>query len=74
MTNLFATKNPGSFGVALDKRENRVWVENPGLTAKQLQRYGYPGPDARASESITVPGGGYEGVALSPAASQGLPY
>ena len=48
MTNLFATKNPGSFGVALDKSENRAWVENGGLTAKQLQRYNYPGPDNRA--------------------------
>lgn len=74
MTNLFATKNPGSFGVALDKRENRAWVENPGLSTKQLQRYAYPGPDSRASESITVPGGGYSGVALSPAAPQGAPY
>ncbi len=74
MTNLFATKHPGSFGVALDKGENRVWVENPGLSAKQLQRYAYPGPDARPAESITVPGGGYAGVALSPAAPQGSPY
>jgi|HubBroStandDraft_4_1064222.scaffolds.fasta_scaffold00017_23 hypothetical protein len=74
MTSLFATKNPGSFGVALDKSENRAWVENAGLTAKQLQRYNYPGPDSRATESITVPGGGYAGVAVSPAAPQGAPY
>ncbi|MGA8575001.1 MAG: hypothetical protein WB609_04840, partial [Candidatus Cybelea sp.] len=74
MTNLFATKHPGSFGVALDKSENRAWVENAGLTAKQLQRYNYPGPDNRATESITVPGGGYAGVAVSPAARQGAPY
>lgn len=74
MTNLFATKNPGSFGVALDKREKHAWVENPGLGAGQLQRYVYPGPDTRATQSITVPGGGYAGVALSPAAPQGQPY
>jgi hypothetical protein len=74
MTNLFATKSPGSFGVALDKREKHAWVENPGLSAGQLQRYVYPGPDGRAKQSITVPGGGYAGVALSPAAPQGKPY
>ena len=74
MTNLFATKNPGSFGVALNKRENRAWVENPGLSAKQLQRYAYPGSPGRPMESITVPGGGYAGVAVSPAAPQGAPY
>jgi hypothetical protein len=74
MTNLFATKNPGSFGVALDRREKHAWVENPGLSQGQLQRYGYPGPDQRAMESITVPNGGYAGVAVSPAAPQGQPY
>ncbi|MBV9717905.1 MAG: hypothetical protein JOZ77_01180 [Candidatus Eremiobacteraeota bacterium] len=74
MTNLFATKHPGSFGVALDKRENRAWVENPGLSAGQLQEYLYPGPDKGSKQSITVPGGGYAGVALSPAAPQGAPY
>jgi hypothetical protein len=74
MTNLFATKHPGSFGVALDKRENRTWVENPGLSAKQLQRYAYPGSAGRPMESITVPGGGYAGVAVSPAAPPGKPY
>jgi hypothetical protein len=74
MADLFATKNPGSFGVALDKREKHAWVENPALSAGQLQRYAYPGPDARATQSITVPGGGYAGVALSPAAPQGHPY
>jgi hypothetical protein len=74
MTNLFAMKNSGSFGVALDKREKHAWVENPSLGAGQLQRYVYPGPDTRATQSITVPGGGYAGVALSPAAPQGKPY
>ncbi|MFZ0030765.1 MAG: hypothetical protein WAK84_02710 [Candidatus Cybelea sp.] len=74
MTNLFATKHPGSFGVALNKRENRVWVENPGLSAKQLQRYAYPGSPGRPMESITVPGDGYAGVAVSPAAPQGASY
>lgn len=74
MTNLFATKSPGSFGVALDKRERHAWVENPGLSNGQLQRYKYPGPDARALEKITVTGGGYAGVAVSPAAPQGAPY
>ncbi|MGC1380806.1 MAG: hypothetical protein WA814_07255 [Candidatus Baltobacteraceae bacterium] len=74
MTNLFATQNPGSFGIALDKRETQAWVENAGLSAKQLQLYGYPGPDKRAMKSLTVPGGGYAGVAVSPAAPQGAPY
>jgi hypothetical protein len=74
MTNLFATKNPGSFGVALDYRERHAWVENAGVSAGQLQRYVYPGPHAKPKESITVPGGGYAGVAVSPAAPQGKPY
>ncbi len=74
MTNLFATKNPGSFGVALNKGETQAWVENPGLSSKQLQLYHYPGPDTKAMKSITVPGGGYAGVAVSPAALQGAPY
>lgn len=74
MTNLFATRHPGSFGVALNKRENRAWIENPGLSAKELQRYTYPGSAGRPMESITVPGGGYAGVAVSPAAPQGAPY
>jgi hypothetical protein len=74
MTNLFATKNPGSFGVALDKLEKHAWVENPALSSGQLQRYAYPGPDSRALEQITVTGGGYAGVAVRPAAPQGVPY
>jgi DNA-binding beta-propeller fold protein YncE len=74
MSNLFATNHPGSFGVALDKRENHAWVENPGLSNGQLKRYHYPGPDARSTDSITVPGSGYAGVAVSPASPQGLPY
>jgi hypothetical protein len=72
MTNLFATGMPGSFGVALDKREKHAWVENAGYGL--LQRYKYPGPDAQAQESITVPNGGYVGVAVSPASPQGAPY
>lgn len=74
MTNLFATKTPGSFGVALDKLEKHAWVENPALSSGQLQRYAYPGPDSRALEQITVTGGGYAGVAVRPAAPQGVPY
>jgi hypothetical protein len=74
MTNLFATKNPGSFGVALDMRENDVWVENPSLSSNQMQRYDYPGPRKNAERSITVPNGGYAGVAVSPASRQGPPY
>jgi hypothetical protein len=74
MTNLFATKTSGSFGVALDKSEKHAWVENPGVTAGQLQQWVYPGPDTHAKQSITVPGGGYAGVAVSPPAPQGLPY
>ncbi|MBV8532053.1 MAG: hypothetical protein JO104_12115 [Candidatus Eremiobacteraeota bacterium] len=74
MTKLFATKTSGSFGVALDKHEKHAWVENPARSAGQLQRYAYPGPDKRALESITVPGGGYAGVAVSPASPQGKPY
>ena len=72
MTNLFATGTPGSFGVALDKREKHAWVENAGYGL--LQRYKYPGPDAHPQQSITVPDGGYAGVAVSPAAPQGAPY
>jgi len=74
MTNLFATKSPGSFGVALDRRQMHAWVENPGLSAGQLQEYKYPGPDKKPKQSITVSGGGYAGVAVSPAATQGAPY
>jgi sugar lactone lactonase YvrE len=74
MTNLFATKTPGSFGVALDKREGHAWVENPALSSGQLQRYDYPGPDKRALQKITVTGGGYAGVAVSPASPPGQPY
>ncbi len=74
MTNLFASKNPGSFGVALDAAERHAWVENPALSAKQLQSYAYPGPAARPQQSLTVPNGGYAGVAVSPAAAQGQPY
>jgi hypothetical protein len=74
MTNLFATKHPGSFGVALSRREKHAWVENPGVSSGQLQRYAYPGPDRRPQEAITVPGGGYAGVAVNPAAPQGAPY
>jgi len=72
MTNLFATGTPGSFGVALDKREKHAWVENAAYGL--LQRYKYPGPDAHPQQSITVPNGGYAGVAVSPAAPQGAPY
>jgi hypothetical protein len=74
MSKLFATHHPGSFGVALDLREKHAWVENPALSSRQLRRYGYPGPDARAEKSVTVAGGGYAGVAVSPAAPQGAPY
>jgi hypothetical protein len=74
MTNLFATKTPGSFGVALDKHERHAWVINPGLSAKQLQEYVYPGPDSRWQQTVTIPGGAYEGVAVSPASPQGAPY
>jgi len=74
MTNVFATQSAGAFGVALDKHEHNAWVENGSLSGGQLQRYHYPGPDKRAKESITVPNGGYSGVALSPSAPQGAPY
>ncbi|MBV8067341.1 MAG: hypothetical protein JO113_05150 [Candidatus Eremiobacteraeota bacterium] len=74
MTNLFAKKHAGSFGVALDKREKHAWVENPSLSTRQLQRYVYPGPDKHAIEGLTVTGGGYAGVAVSPPAPQGAPY
>lgn len=72
MENLFATKNPGSFGVALDKAEKHAWVVNTGLG--ELQRYNYPGPDKGVLQRISVPGGGYAGVAVSPAAPPGPPY
>lgn len=74
MTNVFATQSAGAFGVALDKHEHNAWVENGSLSGGQLQRYHYPGPDKRAKESITVPNGGYSGVAVSPSAPQGAPY
>ncbi len=74
MTNLFATKTPGAFGVALDKHEKHAWVENSNASAGQLQQYKYPGPHRRAKQSIVVPGGGYAGVAVSPAAREGAPY
>ncbi len=74
MTNLFATQNPGAFGVALDRRERHAWAEDPAGTAGQLQRYKYPGPDSKPLQQITVPGGGYAGVAVSPAAPEGKPY
>lgn len=74
MTKIFAAKTSGSFGVALDRRERHAWVENPGLSAGQLQRWKYPGPDKKPSASITVPGNGYAGVAVSPPAPQGKPY
>ncbi len=74
MTNRFATRHPGSFGVALDEREKHAWVENPGRLSRQLQRYVYPGTAERPQEAISVPGGGYAGVAVSPPAPQGAPY
>jgi hypothetical protein len=74
MANLFATQNPGAYGVTLDKREKHAWAEDPAGTAGQLQRYKYPGPDSKALQRITVPGGGYAGVAVSPPAPEGKPY
>jgi hypothetical protein len=55
-------------------RDLGISLQAPGdihPTAKQLQRYAYPGSPGRALESITVPGGGYAGVAPSPLAPQG---
>jgi DNA-binding beta-propeller fold protein YncE len=72
MMNLFATKNPGALGIALDKAEKHAWVVNPGTG--QLQRYAYPGPDSHPMQSITVPNGGYAGVAVSPPSPEGAPY
>ncbi|MBV9028352.1 MAG: hypothetical protein JO311_07005 [Candidatus Eremiobacteraeota bacterium] len=74
MTHLFATQHPGSFGVALDRREEHAWVENPALGAHDLKQFVYPGPDKRPQKAFTVTGGGYAGVALSPPAPQGKPY
>ena len=74
MTNLFATQNPGAYGVALDKREIHAWAEDGAGTAGQLQRYKYPGPASKPLQRITVPGGGYNGVAVSPPAPEGKPY
>jgi DNA-binding beta-propeller fold protein YncE len=74
LTNLFATQSEGAFGIALDKREKTAWVENPSLNSGQLQEYKYPGPDKQPKQSVTVTGGGYAGVALSPAAPEGRPY
>jgi hypothetical protein len=74
MTNLFATKRPWLFAVALDSRESHAWVDNARGFA-QLQRYHYPGPDDRAQETIRVPGGPTDGgVAVSPPSPQGKPY
>lgn len=74
MSKRFATQSSGAFGVALDRRERHAWVENPGVSSGQLQRWKYPGPDKRPSQAITVPGNGYSGVAVSPASPQGKPY
>ncbi len=74
MTNLFGKQNPGAFGVALDKRERHAWAEDPAGTSGQLQRYKYPGPDSKPLQHITVTGGGYAGVAVSPPAPEGKPY
>jgi len=74
MTDMFATETPGSYGVALDKREKNAWVEDPSISGAQLERFKYPGPDKRAKQVFAVPGGGYAGVALSPASPQGRPY
>jgi len=74
MTDLFATQNPGAYGVALDRRERHAWAEDPAGSTGQLQRYRYPGPDSHALQTITVPGGGYAGVAVSPASPEGKPY
>lgn len=74
MTDLFGTQTPGSFGVALDRHEKHAWVENSSSSTGQLQQYKYPGPDKHAKQSIAVTGGGYSGVAVSPAAPQGAPY
>lgn len=64
----------GDYAVALDKHEKRAWVEDPAASANQLLQYKYPGPDPQPKSSLSVPGGGYAGVALSPAAPQGKPY
>ncbi len=74
MTKTFATGTPGAYGIALDKHEKNAWVENPSLSSGQLQQYKYPGPDKQAKHAMTVSGGGYAGVALSPASPQGRPY
>lgn len=74
MTKPFANQLGGAFGVALDKAEKIAWVEDPALSAGQLLEYRYPGPDKQPKQAISVPGSGYSGVALSPAAPQGRPY
>lgn len=74
MTKLFGTKHTGWFGVALNRRENDVWVENPSLGNNQLENFVFPGPRKKPRQSLTVPDGGYAGVAVSPAAPQGKPY
>jgi hypothetical protein len=72
MTNLFATKDQDPFAVALDQREHHAFVEDP--SAGVLERWSYPGPDAKQNQRILVPGGAYAGVAVSPPARQGLPW
>lgn len=72
MSRRFATAQQGSFGVALDRHEKHAWVENAAYGL--LQRYNYPGPDDRSQKSITVPDGGYAGVAVSPPSPPGAPY
>jgi hypothetical protein len=74
MTKLFGTKHTGWFGVALNRRENDVWVENPSLANNQLENFVYPGPRKKPRQSMTIPDGGYAGVAVSPPAPEGNPY
>jgi hypothetical protein len=59
--------------VALDRRERRAYVAADSLTS-----WTFPGPASRPNrlplEQVKVPGGGEQGIAVSPASRPGNPY
>jgi len=64
-------KASGPYAIALDQAETDAWVQVP---FGQTQRFKYPGPDRRASESFLPPYGGDLGIAVNPPAPPGKPY
>jgi hypothetical protein len=72
MTNLFATKEADPFAIALSRTEKRAYVEDP--SSADFYVYKYPGPDKRALSAVSVTGGAYAGIAVSPADPEGAPW